>query len=238
MLKEEGSRIAGNLAKVKEEIRLAVAEADRKPEEVKLIAISKNVPVDDIKSAIAAGQVDFGENRVQELTTKIEALSEYKNPNWHLVGTLQRNKVKFIVGKVAMIHSVDSIRLIKQIDRISRQNDCISDILLQVNISGEESKSGFEPEELDEAIRVSLEEYPAVRIRGLMTMAPWHEDPDDALPVFAEAKRLLDSYKEKFSLEDFDQLSMGMSHDYKQAIACGSTMVRIGTAIFGERDYT
>jgi len=238
MVRDRKTEIAENLAEVKEDIRLACLEAGRDPQEVKLIAISKNFPVEDVELAIAAGQEDFGENRVQELTPKIDATSDYENVRWHLVGTLQRNKVKFVAGKVTMIHSVDSIRLIRQIDRISEENNCISDVLLQVNISGEESKSGFEADEIEEVIRFASEECPAVRICGLMTMAPWYDNPDDTLPVFAEAQRLLHTYQEKLNLEHFDQLSMGMSHDYKQAIACGATMVRIGTAIFGERDYS
>lgn len=237
-MKDRKTEIADNLAKVKEEIRLACVEAGRDPQEVKLIAISKNFPVEDIKYAEAAGQENFGENRVQELTPKIEAMTEYENIKWHLVGTLQRNKVKFVAGKVSMIHSVDSVRLLRQIDRVSRENNCVTDVLLQVNISGEETKSGFETDELDEVFTVAADECPAVRIHGLMTIAPWYDNPDDTLPVFAEAQRLLKLYKEKYNLEHFDQLSMGMSHDFKQAIACGSTMVRIGTAIFGERDYS
>ena len=237
-MKDRKTEIADNLAKVKEEIRLACMEAGRDPQEVKLVAISKNFPVEDIKHAEAAGQENFGENRVQELTPKIEAMTEYENIKWHLVGTLQRNKVKFVAGKVSMIHSVDSIRLVRRIDHVCRENDCVTDVLLQVNISGEETKSGFETDELDEVLRVATNECPAVKIHGLRTIAPWYDNPDDTLPVFAEAQRLLKFYKEKYNLEHFDQLSMGMSHDYKQAIACGSTMVRIGTAIFGERDYS
>ncbi len=237
-MKDRKTEIADNLAKVKEEIRLACMEAGRDPQEVKLVAISKNFPVEDIKHAEAAGQENFGENRVQELTPKIEAMTEYENIKWHLVGTLQRNKVKFVAGKVSMIHSVDSVRLLRQIDRVSRENNCVTDVLLQVNISGEETKSGFETDELDEVFTVAADECPAVRIHGLMTIAPWYDNPDDTLPVFAEGQRLLNLYKEKYNLEHFDQLSMGMSHDFKQAIACGSTMVRIGTAIFGERDYS
>ncbi|HHV43011.1 MAG TPA: YggS family pyridoxal phosphate-dependent enzyme [Clostridiaceae bacterium] len=230
--------IADNLAEVKTEIKNTCEMVGRDPEEVRLIAVSKNFPVADIECALLSGQYDFGENRVQELTPKIDALVDHSDINWHLIGTLQRNKVKFVTGRVVFIHSVDTLRLINQIQRLSAKNECCSDILLQVNISGEETKFGFEPEDLDEAFEHTLKTCPQVRIRGLMTMAPWYDDPDDTKPVFAEAARLIAEFKEKYQLDYLDQLSMGMSHDYKQAIACGSTMVRIGTAIFGHRDYS
>jgi pyridoxal phosphate enzyme (YggS family) len=230
--------IAGNLAKVKAEIKSACKAAGRDPKAVKLIAVSKNFPASDVEGAILAGQLDFGENRVQELVPKIDALAGHPELNWHLIGTLQRNKVKFVTGRVAMIHSANTVRLIAQIDRLSEANQCITDVLLQVNISGEDTKFGFDPSELDEAFQQTLKSYPAVRIRGLMTMAPHYDNPDDTLPVFRTAKELLTLYREKYDLEDMDQLSMGMTHDFKQAIACGSTMIRIGTAIFGARDYS
>jgi pyridoxal phosphate enzyme (YggS family) len=230
--------IAGNLAQVKSKIELACKAAGRDPETVKLIAVSKNFPVSDVEGAISAGQLDFGENRVQELVPKIDALAGHQELNWHLIGTLQRNKVKFVIGRVAMIHSVNTLRLIAQIDRLSTANQCITDVLLQVNISGEDTKFGFDPSELDEAFRQTLQEHPGVRIRGLMTMAPHYDNPDDTLPVFRTANELFSRYREKYDLEDMDQISMGMTHDFRQAIACGSTMIRVGTAIFGARDYS
>ncbi len=229
--------IAANLAEVKKGIAAACEQAGRDPGAVSLIAVSKNFPAEDVLHALAAGQKDFGENRVQELLPKMEALKDQTDLRWHLIGTLQRNKVKFVAGEVELIHSVNSLRLIGQIERISRQRELKSDILLQVNVSGEESKFGFAAKELEKVLAMFPAEFPSVRLRGLMTMAPWFDDPAEARPVFDQTRDLFNQCKLQYNYEHFDQLSMGMSHDYQQAIAAGSTMIRIGTAIFGTRDY-
>ena len=158
------------------------------------------------------------------------------SPEWHLIGTLQRNKVKYLTNRVKLIHSVDRLSLIKELDRQTRRNDYVQDILLQVMVVYEETKHGFDPKELDDAVRAVCR-APGLNLRGLMVMAPYVDDPEEVRPHFTCAAALFNEIKEKHGLEDFDTLSMGMSLDYRVAIECGSTLVRVGSAILGERDY-
>ncbi len=227
--------IKDNIAAVRERIDAAAKRAGRDPEEIKLIAVSKTMPVEMLKEAYEAGQRDFGENRVQELVPKMEELPA--DIRWHLIGQLQKNKVKYISGKTELIHSVDSIGLAQFIDKEAKKRGVVSDILLEVNIAGEKSKSGFNPEEvLDAAEQISA--LDGVRIRGLMTVAPLVENAEDNRIYFRNLKHLyIDMQNKNMDNSMVDTLSMGMSGDFEVAVEEGATMVRVGTAIFGKRSY-
>ncbi len=230
-------RLKNNADKVRDNIANACREAGRDPASVTLIGVSKVFPVEYAEAAFAGGLKDLGENRVQELVPKIEKLDSLGlHPNWHLIGTLQRNKVKYIIGKTFLIHSVNTIELAEEISKRSVASGIVTDILLQGNISGEESKHGFSPEELKSAVE-AVNAMEGIRMRGLMTMAPIELKPGDARPVFARTRELFDvlrsNVKDSYS---WDTLSMGMSGDYREAILEGSTYVRVGTAIFGDRN--
>ena len=191
---------------------------------------------DEINEAIDAGITDIGENKVQEIMDKFDSV---KPVRWHLIGHLQTNKVKYIIDKVSMIHSVDSLHLAQEIDKRAAQHGITMDILIQVNSAQEESKFGISTDETEGMIRDILDKCPNIRIRGLMCIAPFAENPEDVRVYFAQVKKLYDEYS---SIEhknlDFKYLSMGMSHDYEVAILEGSNLIRVGTAIFGERDYS
>lgn len=234
--KELTERIKANADKVRTNIAEACREAGRDPSEVTLIGVSKVFPVEYAAAAVMGGLNDLGENRVQELVPKIETLAVNKlDPRWHLIGTLQRNKVKYIIGKTYLIHSVNTLELAEEISKRSAAAGIVTDILLQGNISGEESKHGFTSEELKSAVE-AVSALEGVRMRGLMTMAPIETAPGQARPVFERTRDIFEELKT--SVKDpscWDTLSMGMSGDYKEAVAAGSTCVRIGTAIFGDR---
>ena len=191
---------------------------------------------EEINIAIEAGVTDIGENKVQEIMDKFDSV---KPVRWHLIGHLQTNKVKYIIDKVSMIHSVDSLHLAQEIDKRAAQHGITMDILIQVNSAQEESKFGISTDETEGMIRDILDKCPNIRIRGLMCIAPFAENPEDVRVYFAQVKKLYDEYS---SIEhknlDFKYLSMGMSHDYEVAILEGSNLIRVGTAIFGERDYS
>lgn len=207
----------------------------RKPGEVLLIAVTKTRTAEEINEAIEAGITDIGENKVQEIMDKYEAV---KPVRWHMIGHLQTNKVKYIIDKVSMIHSVDSFRLAEEIDKRAAQHGVTMDILVQVNTAMEESKFGITSEETGKLIEDILERCPNIRIRGLMCIAPFEDDPEDVRVFFRETKMLYEKYAGlSHSRLDFQYLSMGMSHDYEAAILEGSNMIRVGTAIFGERNY-
>lgn len=201
---------------------------DLKNTNTKLIAVSKTHPVDKIQIIYNEGIRDFGENKVQELLQKIDKLP--KDIRWHMIGHLQTNKVKGIIDKVYLIHSVDSVKLANTIDKEAKKKNIKVDILLEINIANEESKYGFNIKELDNSIKeISSKEN--INIKGFMTVAPNTINPEKNRKYFKQMKKLLDKY-------NYEILSMGMSNDYKMAIEEGSTYVRIGSKIFGERDYT
>lgn len=207
------------------------AECGRDPSSVTVIGVSKVFPVEYAKAAFAAGIKDLGENRVQELVPKTESFLEAGlDANWHLIGTLQKNKVKYIIGKTHLIHSVDSVELAQEIAKRSICNNFTSDILLQVNVSGEESKHGFTVDGVKEAVD-GLSSLEGIRIRGLMTMAPIQSVDGEAEGVFEKTKILYDD----INPGSWDTLSMGMSGDWRYAVMCGATHIRIGTALFGDR---
>lgn len=225
--------IKENLEKVKVRLEAAARESGRAPDAVKLIAVTKTYPVEMMNEAIELGVTDVGENKPQEVRDKFDQVLPVR---WHLIGHLQINKVKYIIDRCCMIHSVDSIKLIDEIERLAVAHDKDMDILIQVNISGEESKSGIEPKELDEILRYAAG-LKRTHIKGLMTIAPKAEF-GDAEVHFRNMKRLFDETKEKhYDNVVMEELSMGMSGDFEAAVRCGSTMVRIGSAIFGARDY-
>ncbi len=198
-------------------------------EPVTLIAVTKTFPCEKIQEAYDAGCHIFGENRVQEMTEKIDFFPDCK---WHLIGHLQKNKVKYVVGRACLIHSVDSFELMKEINRVASKKGVVQDVLLEVNISGEITKYGLTTDEIKDII-IKIGELGSVRVRGLMTMAPKSDDPDSVRWVFKRARELFDTYKNE--IPDFDILSMGMSGDYTVAVEEGATMVRVGSLIFGKR---
>lgn len=225
--------IAANLANITELITLAAAKAGRDPDTVRLVAVSKTRPAADITTAFESGQTLFGENYVQEFVEKFPEVTD--QIEWHFIGHLQSNKVKYIAGKVALIHSVDRLSLAEEIDRQWRKLDKTCDILIQVNISGETSKSGTTEAGAIELVR-RCATLPNIRIKGLMTMPPFFDNPDAARPYFAELRHLSETIAAQgISGIEMSELSMGMSGDFVAAIEEGATLVRVGTAIFGER---
>lgn len=213
----------------------AAIRSGRKPEDVLLVAVTKLHEPSEINEAIDAGVTDIGENKVQEILRKYD---DVKPVRWHLIGHLQTNKVKSIIDKVCMIHSVDSLHLAKEIDKRAAQHGLKMDILIQVNSANDENKFGVSTEETDELIRQISGQCPNVCIRGLMCIAPYEEDTDDARPFFAAVKKIYDKYAgEKKDNIDFKYLSMGMTNDFQVAVEEGSNLIRVGTAIFGYRDY-
>jgi pyridoxal phosphate enzyme, YggS family len=227
--------IATNLDLVNKKIKEACLRAGRKPCEVTLIAVSKTKPTALIKEAIACGQNEFGENKVQELVNKSEELPD--TIHWHMIGHLQRNKVKYIVDKVALIHSVDSLRLAETISKEAVKRGVCVPILIEVNVAGEDSKFGTTCEEVVGLIE-AVAKLSGVSIQGLMTIAPFVTDPEENRLVFRKLKQLsVDIRAKNINNVNVDVLSMGMTGDYEVAIEEGATMVRVGTGIFGERDY-
>ena len=224
-----------NAIEVEKNIQAACDRAGRSREEVRLIAVSKTKPVSDIEEVLTTGILDYGENKVQELSDKYDVLP--KNIRWHMIGHLQRNKVKYLIGKTVLIHSVDSLRLAEQIEHEAAKADTIMNVLIEVNVAGEESKFGTTCNEAIELVR-AVAALKHVKIKGLMTIAPFTDNPEDNRIYFKKLKQLSVDIKSKnIDNVDMDELSMGMTGDYEVAIEEGATMVRVGTGIFGERNY-
>jgi pyridoxal phosphate enzyme (YggS family) len=224
------------LNRVRERIADAAHRAGRKPEDVRLIAVSKTHPIDAVRAAADAGQIDFGENKVQEALQKI-AQSADMSIRWHLIGHLQSNKAKKAAAAVGAIHAIDSVDLLKRVDQAAGEAGHIVDVLIQVDLALEDTKHGA-PVDAVPAIVKAAEGCTAIRLTGLMLLPPLAENPEDARPWFARLRALRDELIEAGSPADrLRELSMGMSHDFEVAIAEGATMVRVGTAIFGERHY-
>ena len=221
------------LEEVRQNIRNACERSGRKVEDVTLIAVSKTKPVPMLQEAYDAGARDFGENKVQEILEKEPQLPS--DIRWHMIGHLQTNKVKYIIDKVELIHSVDSLHLAEQIEKEAVKRDLDVSILLEVNVAGEESKFGFAPEEVEEAAR-EIAKYPHVHIQGLMTIAPFVENSEENRGVFKKLYELyVDMKRKNIDNVTMNVLSMGMTGDYQTAIEEGATMVRVGTGIFGTR---
>ena len=227
--------IEQNLKNVEQRIAAAAKKSGRSREDIILVAVTKTHPADMMNEAIKAGVTDIGENKPQEVRDKYADVLPVR---WHLIGHLQTNKVKYIIDKCCMIHSVDSIKLMDEIEKQAKQHDVSMDILIQVNISGEETKSGITSEELDELL-MHAGELERVKVRGLMTIAPKCEHQEEAAVHFRNMKMLFDETAKKvYKNVSMEYLSMGMSGDFEAAIECGSNMVRVGSAIFGARDYS
>ena len=231
------SVIAKNVAFVKAEIARAAAEAGRDPAEIRLVAATKMNDADRVREAIQAGVDICGENRVQEMLEK-NALGAYEGVPLHFIGHLQKNKVRQVVGLCELIHSVDSLGLLQEISRVAGKKGLIQDVLLEVNVGAEESKSGISPEEVP-GLLLEASKLPAVRVCGLMAIPPICEKPEENRPFFLQMQKLfVDNCRKKYDNISMDFLSMGMSGDYTEAIRCGANMVRVGTGIFGPRNYT
>lgn len=225
--------IVSNIAQIRARIDEVCLRCGRAPKEVRLVAVSKKKPVEDIEAAISAGQTLFGESYVQECVAKIDTVQA--DAEWHFIGGLQSNKVKYLCGKVAMIHSVDRLSLAKEIDRQWGKNDACVDILIQVNLGEEESKSGTTTSTALDLVR-QVAALKHVRIKGLMALPPWEVNPEDVRPYFRQLKEISEQIEDLgLANVTMQELSMGMSHDYEVAIEEGSTMIRVGTAIFGAR---
>lgn len=224
-----------NLEFVENEIQEACRRAKRDSSEVTLIAVSKTKPVEALREAYDLGVRVFGENKVQELADKYEELP--KDIHWHMIGHLQRNKVKYIIDKVDLIHSVDSIRLAEAIEKEAAKRNIEVNILIEVNVAGEESKFGVSPEELPKFVQ-EVAKFPHIRVQGLMTIAPFVENSEENRGIFESLRKLSVDIKEK-KVDNITMrvLSMGMTNDYSVAVEEGATMVRVGTGIFGVRDY-
>ena len=225
-----------NLAVVEENIAKACKKAGRDRSEVTLIAVSKTKPVSMLQEIYDENIRHFGENKVQELDEKYDIMP--KDIHWQMIGHLQRNKVKYIIDKAELIHSVDSIRLAETIDKEAEKHGVIANILIEVNVAKEESKFGLMPEEVPEFVE-KIAGFPHIRVKGLMTIAPFVENPEENRPIFAHLRKLsVDIAKKNIDNITMSILSMGMTNDYQVAIEEGATMVRVGTGIFGARDYT
>ena len=224
-----------NLESVKKRIEVACDKAGRNIDEITLIAVSKTKPLSDIEELIRYGTIEFGENKVQELVDKYENVST--SVNWHLIGHLQTNKVKYIVDKACLIHSVDSYKLAKEIEKEAIKKNVTANILVQVNVANEDTKFGLDTSEVFDLVE-QISKLSNIKIKGLMTIAPYVENPEDNRGYFSQLKQLsLDIKSKNIDNVDMSILSMGMTNDYEVAIEEGATMVRVGTGIFGERNY-
>ncbi|MCR5675844.1 MAG: YggS family pyridoxal phosphate-dependent enzyme [Lachnospiraceae bacterium] len=227
--------IRENLEQVRKNMAQACTRAGRPVDSVTLIAVSKTKPVEDIREAMSCGCTVFGENKVQELRDKTAVITEPLH--WHMIGHLQTNKVKYLPGMAELIHSVDNAALAKEIEKQAAKHDLVMDVLCEVNMAAEETKFGLTPDETPAFVK-SLQELPHLNVRGLMTIAPYTEDPETNRPYFRGLRELLTSINTGLPQDkQMDILSMGMTGDYMVAIEEGATMVRVGTGIFGERNY-
>lgn len=224
-----------NFRQVEENIRRACGRAGRDPGDVTLIAVSKTKPVELLREAYDLGTRVFGENKVQEIVEKYEALP--KDIHWHMIGHLQRNKVKYIIDKVDLIHSVDSVRLAETIEKEAAKHDLTANILLEVNVAEEESKFGLKVDEVEQVVD-EIAKFSHIKVCGLMTIAPFVENPEENRPYFRRLRNLsVDIGGKNIDNVTMSILSMGMTNDYEVAVEEGATMVRVGTGLFGARDY-
>ena len=224
-----------NFRQVEENIRRACGRAGRDPGDVTLIAVSKTKPVELLREAYDLGTRVFGENKVQEIVEKYEALP--KDIHWHMIGHLQRNKVKYIIDKVDLIHSVDSVRLAETIEKEAAKHDLTANILLEVNVAEEESKFGLKVDEVEQVVD-EIAKFSHIKVCGLMTIAPFVENPEENRLYFRRLRNLsVDIGAKKVDNVTMSILSMGMTNDYEVAVEEGATMVRVGTGLFGARNY-
>lgn len=229
--------IAANLARVNESIRTAVQRAGRRPGDVRLIAVSKTQPPEAIAAAVAAGQRRFGENTVQDAMTKIPRFAT-EQLEWHFIGHLQSNKARFIPGNFSWLHSLDNLRLAERVSRAAEERRTIVNALIEVNITRDPARHGIAPPDLDPLLEQLLKAaLPGLRLCGLMAIGPHPAGEPEIRAAFATVRALRDRCQAKHALPMFTELSMGMSGDYAEAILEGATLIRVGTAIFGERAY-
>lgn len=227
--------IKTNLEEIYKNIEKAAYKSNRKKEDITLLAVTKTIDTDRIEKAVSLGLNQLGENRVQELMSKYDTFKD--RVKWHLIGSLQTNKVKYIIDKVSLIHSVDSYKLLKEIDSRAGKNNIVMNVLAEVNIAGEESKHGISPGEVNDFTDV-FSEFHNVRLKGLMSVAPYTINPEENRVYFKKMQKLyIDNGVKKVDNIDMEYLSMGMTNDYEIAIEEGANIVRIGTGIFGERKY-
>lgn len=227
-----GEQIKDNLNIVRDKIKKACDKASRPYEDVTLLAVSKTKPIEYIKSAVMCEQFSYGENKVQEIIDKYESMPEL---DWHMIGHLQTNKVKYIVDKVSLIHSVESVKLANTINKEAIKKDVVVDVLVEVNVAKEDSKFGIDIEQCEDFIR-EISQFSNIRVKGLMTIAPFVQDPEENRVHFRKLKEVfVDINNKKIDNVNMDVLSMGMTNDYEVAIEEGSTLVRVGTGIFGLR---
>ena len=223
-----------NLQHIGSKIESAALRSGRNPGDIKIIAVTKHVPADRIKEVLETGIADLGENRVQELTTKAEQLPP--QTRWHMIGHLQTNKVKSVVGRVKLIHSLDRWKLAQEIDRQACELDIIIPTLIQVNVSGEDTKFGINSSELMDFL-AALQDLHHIKVKGLMTIAPYVDNPEETRPFFRELRVLARRCNKKMPGSSLELLSMGMTNDFEVAVEEGANMLRLGTAIFGARRY-
>ncbi len=230
--------IQARLFEVRTHISQAASRAGRDASEVTLLAVSKTKPMEDIVAAYAAGQRAFGENRLEELWQKVEAARELglDEIRWHMIGSIQSRKTSLTVGPFELVHSVDRMKIVIRMSRDALEAETITEVLLEVNVSGEESKHGFSPAELRKEV-AEIVTLPGIRVHGLMTMAPIVDDPEKVRSYFAQLRALRDELANQYSSVDWSELSMGMTQDYEVAVEEGATIVRVGSAIFGERNH-
>lgn len=229
-------KIADNIENIREVIEKAAIKSGRNPEDITLIGVTKTVNEELMKEAIETGIIDLGENKVQEITRKFEKLSDF-DIKWHMIGHLQSNKVKYIIDKIHLIHSLDRLSLAKEIHKRAEEKDINVNVLLQINISEEITKYGLKSSEVFSFIE-KLSDFNRIKIKGLMTMAPYTDNPEKVRYVFRGLKKLSEEIgSKKYKNVEMEILSMGMTNDYDIAIEEGATMVRIGTGIFNERKY-
>ena len=224
--------IAENLVEVRERISRAIQKSGREPDSARLITVSKQISVDRIEEARAAGAVVFGENKIQEAIPKIEQMGA-EGIFWHFIGHLQKNKIKFLDERFDLIHSVDSFELAEKIAKHYHSENRVQRILLQVNVSGEAAKFGMEPKELEKQI-AEFFQLQGIKVEGLMTIPPFDSDPENSRRHFSRLRELREQYEKQNGLP-LNELSMGMSNDFEVAVEEGATLVRVGTAIFGPR---
>lgn len=228
--------IKENIRLIRQRINNAAEKANRDPSSIRLVAVSKRHDVQEVLQALEAGQLIFGENYLQEAGEKIEKVGQIYGLKWHLIGHLQSNKARQAAYLFDMIETVDRLKLAKALDRYAGEARRILPVLIQVNIGREEQKAGVSPEETEQFL-IRLKEYPGLRVRGLMAMPPQRSDPEEVRPWFRELRMMAENFRSKglFTEKERVELSMGMSHDFETAIEEGSTLVRVGTAIFGSR---
>ena len=236
IVRKDTGLISQNISRIEERICNACARSGRKREDVHLICVTKTKPEDMLREAYDAGQRDFGENKVQEICRKKPSLPD--DIRWHMIGHLQRNKVRQLIGQTVMIHSVDSVRLAGTISEEAQKAGIVMPILIEVNAAAEESKFGVSPEDAEALVR-SVSEMKGVKVMGLMTIAPYTEDPEENRPYFKRLRELaVDIGQKCIDNVSMGILSMGMTGDFEVAIEEGATHIRVGTGIFGERIYT